>query len=209
MSLFLAGVPGRLKTLLDRLTNSTVPLNDTRVGYLDASIAGRASQTSVNTIDTNVDSILATVTANLDTPVSSSGMPVQSALYVTSEDFTSLNTISPGVDSGAMTTGTTFEVVSVTAPGILWWASAWRAGSFDVGTLNIRITIDGTVALTTTSATSGTTLNQGVVGVGAVSNSTAILMPLRFLTSMKVEILTSAAQTGVACAYGNTLYTLD
>ena len=37
----------------------------------------------------------------------------------------------------------------------------------------------------------------------------AILMPLRFLTSMKVEILTSATQTGVACAYGNTLYTLD
>lgn len=49
---YLLGVPGKLKTLLDRLTA-------TRAGYLDASISSRASATNLATVDTVVDTILA------------------------------------------------------------------------------------------------------------------------------------------------------
>lgn len=49
---FLLGVPGKLKTLLDRLTA-------TRAGYLDASISSRASSSALTTVDSEVGTILA------------------------------------------------------------------------------------------------------------------------------------------------------
>ncbi len=62
MSFFLLGVPGKLKTLLDRLTA-------TRAGYLDAAISTRATPTQVNT---QVDSVL-----NAAVP----GSPTSNSMY--------------------------------------------------------------------------------------------------------------------------------
>ena len=107
----LLGLPGQIKKLLDRMTNSTVPLSDTRVGYLDASIAARASQSSVDTVDTNVDSILATVTANLDAPVSQAGLPVQQAFS----------------HSGWTMAPSTTLAGPKTAAGTTWLMMPWRS----------------------------------------------------------------------------------
>ena len=98
-------------------------------------------------------------------------------------------------------------MLNVNAPGILWWASCHRGGGFSAGTLNIRITIDGTVALLTANASTITTAGSGVVGVGYINNSTAFLMPLRFKTSLKIEVTSSVSQSNAIDAHY--LYTLD
>lgn len=212
MSLFLAGVPGRLKTLLDRLTNSTVPLNDTRVGYLDASIAARATQTSVNTIDTNVDSILATVTANLDAAVSSAGLPVQQSFSHAGYTVTPSATLScPGTACGTTWSDNVYKtMVDVTSSaGVLHFLAIQRAASVS-GMQSIRLTIDGGTPIEFTG-TLGVS-NECLVAVGVLhTDGSWALQPLRFITSLKVEIkanVTSGSPADNWCNY-HAFYTLD
>ena len=210
MSLFLAGVPGKLKTLTDRITNSTTPLSDTRVGYLDASIAGRASQTSVNTIDTNVDSILATVTANLDAAVSSAGLPVQQG-FSHSGYVVPLGSVITGPKTAC---GTTWSdnvyktMVTVSAPGVLHFLAIQETASVS-GSQSIRLTIDGGTPVEFTGSLGGSDV---LVAVGAVSSAGEwSLQPLRFVTSLLVEIkanVTAGSPADNWCNY-HCLYTLD
>jgi len=48
---YLLGVPGKLKTLLDRWTA-------TKAGYLDTTVSSRASASALTTVDTVVDAVL-------------------------------------------------------------------------------------------------------------------------------------------------------
>lgn len=210
MSLFLAGVPGRLKTILNRLTNSTVPLNDTRVGYLDASIAARATQTSVNTIDTNVDSILATVTANLDAAVSSAGLPVQQGFSHSGYIVALGATLScPGTACGTTwSSGVYKTMVDVTsASGVLHFLAIQRGATTLNGNQYIRLTIDGGTPIEFSGNID--TSNKVLVAVGALqANGSWALQPMRFITSMKVEIKTSTSAVDNWCNY-HPFYTLD
>lgn len=212
MSLFLAGVPGKLKTLTDRITNSTTPLSDTRVGYLDASIAARASQTSVNTIDTNVDSILATVTANLDAPVSQAGLPVQQSFSHAGYTVTPSGTLScPGTACGATWSDNVYKtMVDVTASaGVLHFLAIQRAASVS-GTQSIRLTIDGGTPVEFTGTLDAT--NEVLMAVGTLhTDGSWGLQPLRFTTSLKVEIkanVTTGSPADNWCNY-HPFYTLD
>lgn len=211
MSLFLAGVPGKLKTLTDRITNSTTPLSDTRVGYLDASIAGRASQTSVNTIDTNVDSILATVTANLDAAVSSAGLPVQQGFSHSGYTVTPSATLScPGNACGTTWSDNVYKtMVTVSAAGVLHFLGIQRAASVS-GTQSIRLTIDGGTPVEFTGTLDAT--NEVLMAVGVLhTDGSWSLQPLRFTASLLVEIkanVTSGSPSNNWCNY-HCLYTLD
>lgn len=193
------------------MISTTVPPSTTDISSL-------ATASALATVDTVVDAIKAVTDnlpnsgalTNLDAAISSV-YPAQTGIYVSGEDTTGLDTLSPGVRSASITgSATTLTVLDITsAAGILWWASCWRGSGYDGGTLNIKVTIDGSVAVLTTSASTATTLGLGVIGVGAASNSTAILMPIRFTASMKVELICSTAQSGASNAFGNTIYTLD
>jgi hypothetical protein len=193
MSLFLAGVPGKLKTLTDRLTNSTTPLNDTRVGYLDASIAGRASQTSVNTIDTNVDSILATVTANLDAAVSTMGSVAQATFSNSASPaiYSSGSGVIDGIPYTAV--GTTWAddtyktLIDVTTGSGWLYFLALQDISLESGTSSIRLTIDGaTPVVFSGSISSGT--QKMMLAIGAYNGVGLAYQPTRFNASLKIEI---------------------
>ena len=179
---------------------------------LDAAVSTRASQSSVDTIDANVDTLVtnlaaikADTDAYLDVAVSSVAFPAQTDI----NRANGLVTISASVDGFAIeaanlsvSPGNSYtEVISINVPGILWWASCHRGSGFSAGTLNIRITIDGVVALLSDQSSTVTTSGAGVVGVGYFSNSTAILMPLRFSTSLKIEVTSSVSQSSAIDAH--------
>jgi len=185
---------------------------------LDVAVSTRASQSSVDTIDANVDTLVTNVAAikadtdaYLDVAVSSVRYPVQTDIN-RADGMMVISTLVDGFAIEAANLdvspgGSYTEVLNVNAPGILWWASCHRGGGFSAGTLNIRITIDGTVALLTANASTITTAGSGVVGVGYINNSTAFLMPLRFKTSLKIEVTSSVSQSNAIDAHY--LYTLD
>lgn len=206
------GVQGKLKKLLTRLAPSgyAQTLTDARVSALDnlnATVSSRAPSSTALSSAMWTD----TKAGYLDAAISSVRYPVQTDI----NRADGMMTISTLVDGFAIEApnldvspgGSYTEVLSVNAPGILWWASCHRGGGFSAGTLNIRITIDGTVALLTANASTITTAGSGVVGVGYINNSTAFLMPLRFKTSLKIEVTSSVSQSNSIDAHY--LYTLD
>lgn len=212
MSLFLAGVPGKLAKLVTRLAPSgyTQTLTDARlskIDYLDVSVDSRAPKSTALSSAMWTD----TKAGYLDATISSVRYPVQTDIN-RADGMMVISTLVDGFAIEAANLdvspgGSYTEVLNVNAPGILWWASCHRGGGFSAGTLNIRITIDGTVALLTANASTITTVGSGVVGVGYISNGTALLMPLRFKTSLKIEVTSSVSQSNAIDAHY--LYTLD
>lgn len=212
MSLFLAGVPGKLAKLVTRLAPSgyAQTLTDARVSALDnlnATVSSRAPSSTALSSAMWTD----TKAGYLDAAISSVRYPVQTDIN-RADGLMAISTLVDGfaIESANLDVspgGSYTEVLNVNAPGILWWASCNRGGGFSAGTLNIRITIDGTVALLTANASTITTAGSGVVGVGYINNSTAFLMPLRFKTSLKIEVTSSVSQSNAIDA--NYLYTLD
>ena len=212
MSLFLAGVPGKLAKLVTRLAPSgyTQTLTDARlskIDYLDVSVDSRAPKSTALSSAMWTD----TKAGYLDAAISSVRYPVQTDIN-RADGLMAISTLVDGfaIESANLDVspgGSYTEVLNVNAPGILWWASCHRGGGFSAGTLNIRITIDGTVALLTANASTITTVGSGVVGVGYISNGTAFLMPLRFKTSLKIEVTSSVSQSNAIDAHY--LYTLD
>lgn len=179
---------------------------------LDIEVSTRASQSSVDTIDANVDTLVTNVAAikadtdaYLDVAVSSAAYPVTvdinraHGLIALSTSPGSFAIESPNLSVASSNAYT--EVVSINAPGFLWWASCRRGGGFSAGTLNIRITIDGVVVLLTNNSSTVTTVGSGVVGVGIFANSTPVLMPLRFSSSMKLEVTSSVSQSSAIDAH--------
>jgi len=216
MSLFLAGVPGKLAKLVTRLAPSgyAQTLTDARVSALDnlnATVSSRAPSSTALSSAMWTD----TKAGYLDAAISSVRYPVQTEIINQDASGTSgiggLNAISPGRGFGSLTVtgGAYAEVLSVAAPGILWWAACWRGSAFTNGTLNIRITIDGVVAILTGYAAAATAQNTGAIGVGAYAGTVPILMPIRFTTSMKIEVTSSVTQSGGNDIYGSDIYTLD
>ncbi len=212
MSLFLAGVPGKLAKLVTRLAPSgyAQTLTDARVSALDnlnATVSSRAPSSTALSSAMWTD----TKAGYLDAAISSVRYPVQTDIN-RADGMMAISTLVDGfaIESANLDVspgGSYTEVLNVNAPGILWWASCHRGGGFSAGTLNIRITIDGTVALLTANASTITTAGSGVVGVGYINNSTAFLMPLRFKTSLKIEVTSSVSQSNAIDAHY--LYTLD
>lgn len=209
------GVQGKLKKLLTRLAPSgyAQTLTDARLlkmDYMDASVDSRAPKSTALSSAMWTD----TKAGYLDAAISSVRYPAQTEITRSSALIANLHTLADefAAESSALTVPSNnafTEAVSVNAPGILWWASCHRGTGFLAGTLNIRITLDGVVALLTNNSSTATTLGSGVVGVGYVSGGTAILMPLRFTTSMKIEVTSSVTQTGGNDIESNYLYTLD
>lgn len=178
------------------LISTTVPPTTVDVSAL-------ATSSALATVDTVVDAI----------KVVTDALPgaCSDVIAKISQHHSSLNTIAPGIETASIAggAGVYVEALNVSVPGYLWWASACRGSSFASGTLNMRVTIDGNVAALSADATVGTTSGTGVVVVGYISNSTAMLMPIRFNTSLKLEVISSVAQSGGGDMYANYIYTVS
>jgi len=218
MSIFLNGVPGRLKTLIDRLvpSGSAETLTDTRLANLDdldAAVSTRApSSTALSTATWTP-----TKAGYLDAAISSVRMKGQVNLVrdtsVTTDTLggfaSEMEGYGAAYTAGALSAGVYSELLSVTAAGWLYLVVTYRESSFSSGTLSTRITIDGDVWDVVTDS-GGTTALTGHVALGVLSAGATMIIPMamRFDTSMKVEIASSVGQTA-SKATARILYSLD
>lgn len=176
----LAGVPGKLKTLLDRLTAA-------RAGYLDrldATISSRAAASTAlsnatwtNTRAGKLDLIKQ---SPVDSPPAADGLSGAVLSYTSPPDYRV-------VGGAQFTTGSTTLVtaLSVTGAGVLNFLTV--TGGSDIGA-QVVITIDGVVALNTTfsgAAAQSTTM----VIVGAFMQSYSIALDqVPFRSSLLVQV---------------------
>jgi hypothetical protein len=191
---------------------------------LDVAVSTRASQSSVDTIDANVDTLVTNVAAiksdtdaYLDAAVSSVAIKTQANfIRDTSVSTDTLGAFAHELEgygaaytAGALSAGVYSELLSVTASGYLWMVITHREASFSSGTLSTRITTDGDAWDVITDSAS-TTAQAGHVAHGVASNGNTIIipMPVRFSTSLKVEIASSVGQTA-SKATARILYSLD
>ena len=217
MSIFLNGVPGRLKTLIDRLvpSGSAETLTDTRLANLDdldAAVSTRApSATALSTATWT-----GTKAGYLDAAISSVKMKGQvNMVRDTTWTSTAVETAAASDGLGAkynapatMNAGQYYELLSVTAAGWLYLVVTARNTSFSSGTLSTRITIDGDVWDVITD-TGTATAGYGHVAHGAMSDVVITPIATRFDTSVKVEIASSVAQSTSSRAFSRILYSLD
>lgn len=218
MSIFLNGVPGRLKTLIDRLVPSgtTETLTDARMlklDNLDTTVSSRAPSATALSSATWTGA----KAGYLDAPISSVKRKAQANLVrdtavTTRTLFTGTN--GPEGHGALYTAGTItapnyVELMSVAVPGWLYLVATYRESTFASGTLSTRITIDGDVWDVVTDSAS-TTQYAGHVALGVVSDDSKVIIPLavRFETSMKVEIVSSVNQSA-GKASARILYSLD
>lgn len=131
----LLGVPGKLKTLIDRLTATRAANLDD----LDTTVSSRASQTSVNTIDSEVGTILGrvpstvasqasvnTVDTNVDTLLSRVPVTVSNSAISKS---TTVSMVGNGTDYQILSLGATYDI----AKSVVTVDSARRVGVGPVG----------------------------------------------------------------------------
>lgn len=163
-------------------------LTATRAGYLDASISSRASQTSLNTVDTNVDTLVARLTSgrasNLDLIDN-----IWNQFPIAAVDW-SAKTPKVAV-AGDIPAGETIIVCNISGSGYLTGFSHTQDGSYYYR--EYRVTIDGTVLVGWSDIDADLTIN--LTGI------------MRFNNSLLVEIRNSSGYT----AAGDTLvsYVLD
>lgn len=94
----------------------------------------------------------------------------------------------------AMTANTLYEFYSFTGRGRLNALSAYTIDS-TARTIRVKVTIDGTVIYDATSSSISTS-GYGVVPVGVVSNSGALVFqPVEWQTSCLIEVATSVTET--------------
>ena len=158
MSMFLAGIPGQVKTLLDRLTSARAA----KIDNLDATVTSRApSSTAVS--NTNYTSARATKLDQLDAAVSSraaASTAVSSSNYTAArasklDNLDNLDApvsgikgipkaASTGSSGSAVITATSFTtVVSVSGSGMLCYIRAWGEDDLVQVAGQIRVTADG------------------------------------------------------------------
>lgn len=196
-----AGVPGKLKTLIDRLTAarasnlddidttvssrapsstalSTATWTGTKAGYIDSAISDRASQTSLDTMAG--EQVL--------------NMPPTNTLTYAGLTRTSANPalrIAESVATGALTAATYVTVLNVTSSkGVVSLAMAYHVDATSHA-LSIRITVDGVIIREYTEDTH-TTAGSGLVVIGG---ELCQAEKIPFLSSLKIEVKSDATLT--------------
>jgi len=200
------------------LISTTVPPTTVDVSALATSSALATVDTVVDAIKAVTDNLpesgaLTTIDSNIDAiKLVTDALPgaCSDVILDLSKLHSNLHLNAPGITTANITgsAATYATALNVTVPGYLWWASCHRGTGFSAGTLNIRVTLDGSVVALSANASTGTTQGDGCVVVGGFSNSTAVLMPLRFNTSLVIEVISSVAQSGGGDMYANYIYTV-
>jgi hypothetical protein len=187
---FLAGVPGRLKTLTDRLSATWAAkvdalrtgLTDARMGYLDrldVAISTRAAPSHLTPLAVSADPMLAP--------------PIASGLVGHGQQVTYSYAV--GVDSSATASTSYVTAHSYTGKGVLSFAMARISSGSN--SCSLRITLDGVVVFEGNSAT---TTGRAVVGVGYYGAYPAFdAVPFR--SSLLIEHKANAASMSIVTSY--------
>lgn len=204
----LGGVPGKLKTLLDRLTSARA----TKLDNLDAAISTTApAATALSTATWT--SALATYlgTAARRKPVTAiKNYFTENAGQAACQQVTNLGggTQEKGVsayriNSGALTANTLATMLTRTGAGVVRFL-ALNVNDTTPRTIRLKVTIDGTSVYDVTSGTI-TTLRSGIFAVGAVYDGTTgvVLGNLEYDTSLLIEACSSLTESGKIAAWIN------
>lgn len=173
MFAILASVPGKLKTLLDRLTSTRAANLDN----LNATITSRAASSTALSNTTWTDARAGKLD-NLDATIASrvpATNPIVSPPSAAKVDTTT-----------SVTSATTVTIHSYTGKGVLHWAYMRDAGGSSTGEISIEI--DGVVYVPTTSVSTGTTVwvvGSAQTSVDQVSATGFENVP--FLTSLVIK----------------------
>lgn len=118
--------------------------------------------------------------------------------YFSSSGWTPVQAQVPGgrsISSGALTAGTLKTLLSVAGAGVLNGAALTTIDSA-ARTIRLRVTVDGTVVFDSTSASSSATSAGCLVGAGTTTSGQPIAgSPIRFMTSLVVEVASSLTET--------------
>jgi hypothetical protein len=199
--------------ILNRLVTLTTNFTSTIAGRIDAAISTRASQTSVDTVDTVVDSIKTTVDANLDAPISgiSGGLspPITSGLVrlTANADLDAIrqaagkDLLNSNTEAQATVSTWTTLVEVASGAGIIEFLDVWQEANASNMNVQARLSVDGNVVWTSaTNAWQGTgDADQGFSLVGAADQSLDVVTfgILPFTTSFKLEFQITEASNSV------------
>jgi hypothetical protein len=183
---FLAGVPGRLKTIADYLTTHLSSTRAAKIDNLDAAISTRAPASTALTNATwtptragHLD--LISSRAAESSPLLSAPMLNGVVTAVTASTLGGAFDI-VGITQSSSTTSTTYSTaLTVTGQGVLNFASVASSGSTHAA--SIKITIDGVAVFE-----GGTGTRQSLCPVGAYIPGTAVALDqVPFKTSLLIE----------------------
>lgn len=199
MMTFLMGVPGKLKTLLDRLS-------DTRAANIDNLDAAISTRAPASTAVSNADYTAARA-GYLDALQHGNGgirptsMPCANIVTSVTDTLTAAGLV-PGaayVSSGSLTANTLATVLSVSGKGALTYLGI-QSRDATSRTHRVRITIDGTVVFDATSAAHAAA--NGVAYVHGHYNDTTRQkiegVPLLYDSSLIVEYASSLTENNKA-----------
>ena len=209
--LFLAGVPGALKRLKDRLVPSgtTETLTDARMlklDNLDATVASRApSATALSTATWT-----GTIAGRIDASISSVAEKAPASLVGYGAYGSEQSGHGTTTTLGALSANTyAAAVIDITAAsGWLRMALAYRGSTLtNHAQLTMRVTIDGT-AFEITDGVTTDTATTAMYAVGYATASALTLDRVRFRSSLKIEVKASTVQASgkVKAKY---IYTVD
>lgn len=187
-----AGVPGKLKTLTDRLTSA-------RAGYLDnlntnLAVLPAPASTALSTAQWTNARAGYLDTLNTGVPVASPILdePISSGMNEGSDSPTgisTLDTVISGLTAHSTSSTTMVDAVNYTGAGVLSFAAAQKTGQ----TVTVEVLIDGVQIV---SAVASGSSGQCAVAVGALCGPVAtpiiVFEPIQFRTSLQIRHKTAS-----------------
>lgn len=203
---FLAGVPGRLKTLTDRLSATWAAKLDTVAGLVTSTWAAKLDTLASNftsTISGRIDAAITTRAADsspLLTPPMAGGLfaPGQQTF---SGDFAT--TYAHWLTHATGSVGTSFsDVVNITGSGVVEFGGVQVNAAGGTPTIYMDVIIDGATTLPYAVAASSTGL-VGIIPIGAFALTTAdptpysvpllVFQSIPFKSSLQIRVKSSSA----------------
>lgn len=191
----LLGLPGKVKTLIDRLTSTRA----TNLDNLNATVSSRAAAATAltNAVWTDaragkLDTAALEASPLLSAPIVSGVVP-QAPTAVLLAAASDVYTKNSGLEHLAVTSTTYVNAVNYTGKGVLEFVAAQNETTS--GTTTMQITIDGVVPILATVA--GDVFGKVAAMVGVINSSAQVsLSAIPFKTSLKIEVKVTASSTG-------------
>lgn len=194
----LLGLPGKLKTLTDRLTSGRAANLD----KLDALVSSRApaSTALLYTVWTDARAakldVVALEASPLLSPPIASGLVPATPTVVLISSYQDVYTKNSGLEHLGVTSTTYVNAVNYTGKGVLEFVGAQNETA--AGTTTMQITVDGVVImLDTVGGVGGGAANVKAL-VGTINKAECVisLSAVPFKTSLKIEVKVTAGSTG-------------
>ena len=206
----LLGIPGKLQTLLTRITSTGGANLDSK---LDATVSSRAAaSTALSTVQwTNDRAVYLDVlnTGGIAQEANPMLAAPKASAFVTNENFAptqQINLRAHGLTRFQTNSSTYVSAINYTGSGVLLFLAPQNADSGTAAKTACKLTIDGVVVEEQTVSAATYTLASTMVGSCIMETGGSIVAgyapePIPFKTSIKIEVKDANAGTGVAQCY--------